>query len=201
MPRYGGGEDWRREGGDWRGRGSWREEDWRRDEGWRGRDARDWREEDWRRRGEPWRGRGGRPEIDPPWVERGPEQRARGESRGLVEWEDRGPLAWLGDRIRGERGRAGRGPKGYKRSDERIHDEVCERIARTGVDADEVEVKVEHGEVTLTGTVRDRMDKWHLEDVTDDVFGVDEVHNHLRVRRSEELYRPGGTPGGRDVRH
>ena len=83
--------------------------------------------------------------------------------------------------IRGaEERRLGRGPKGYRRSDDRIHDEVCERIARSGVNADEVEVKVENGEVTLTGTVERREDKWRLESLCDSVFGVDDVHNQLR---------------------
>jgi hypothetical protein len=85
--------------------------------------------------------------------------------------------------------RAGRGPKGYRRSDERIHDEVCERIARSGVNADEVEVKVENGEVTLSGTVDRREHKWHLESLCESVFGVDDVHNNLRsadrARRSD----------------
>jgi osmotically-inducible protein OsmY len=80
-----------------------------------------------------------------------------------------------------EEGRVGRGPKGYRRSDERIHDEVCERIARSGVNADDVEVKVENGEVTLTGTVEQREDKWHLETVCESVFGVDDVHDRLRT--------------------
>jgi hypothetical protein len=194
-----------RAGGDWRGREAGRDE-WR-DEPWRGRGLEgrsEWRptetwrgREEWGRGREDWRGvgRGTGREIDPPWVERGPGARARGESRGLVEWEDRGPLAWLGDRLRGS-GRAGRGPKGYQRSDERIHEEVCERIARAGVDVDEVEVKVEKGEVTLTGSVRSRGDKWRLEDVVDDVFGVDEVNNHLRVSRRDETMRPGGDGGG-----
>ncbi|HYG70078.1 MAG TPA: BON domain-containing protein, partial [Anaeromyxobacteraceae bacterium] len=189
-PEWGSGgresERWDRDETDWRGdvtrrrampRGErWEDDSWRYRQTW----PRDERDERFGRAGGDWRGR--RPEIDPPWVERGPEARTRGESRGLVEWEDRGPLEWLGDKL-GGRERRGRGPKGYRRSDDRIHDEVCERIARAGVDADEVEVKVEKGEVTLTGTVRDRSDKWRLEDVADDVFGVEDVNNQLRVRR------------------
>lgn len=75
------------------------------------------------------------------------------------------------------------GPKGYRRPDDRIRDDVCERIARSGIDAREVEVAVEAGEVTLTGTVESRDDKRTLEDVTDDVFGVEDVHNRLRLQR------------------
>lgn len=133
-----------------------------------------------------------RSEMDPPWVERGPAARGREDSRGMVEWEDRGPIKWLGDKVREVTGRAARGPKGYTRSDERIHDDVCERIARSGVDSDEVEVKVEKREVTLTGTVRSREEKWRLEEVVDDVFGVEDVHNQLKIARVE-----GGLGGAR----
>lgn len=163
------------------------------------REEREWRG-DWRERletggsysSEPrggWR-REEREEIDPPWVERGPEARRAGrDARVLVEWEDRGPLQWMGDKVR-EVTRP-RGPKGYRRSDERVEDAVCERIARSDVDASDVEVKVENGQVTLTGTVRSRRDKWWLEDMVDDVFGVEEVHNHLRLGRADTMGRPG----------
>ena len=75
------------------------------------------------------------------------------------------------------------GPKGYRRPDDRVHDEVCERIARSGIDAREVEVAVQVGEVTLTGTALSREDKRALEDVVDDVFGVEDVHNRLTLAR------------------
>lgn len=110
------------------------------------------------------------------------------EYYGRSDWgrggEERGPMERLGERMReGWRKMTGRGPKGYKRSDERIREDVSERIARSNVNADEVEVKVEHAEVTLTGFVESRWDKRTIEDIAEDVFGVDEVHNHLRLRR------------------
>jgi BON domain len=95
---------------------------------------------------------------------------------------DRGPVDKLKE---GWRKLTGKGPKGYQRSDERVREDVCERIARSGIDAGNVEVKVERGEVTLTGFVSSREDKRYLEDVADDVCGVDEVHNHVRLRREE----------------
>ena len=101
--------------------------------------------------------------------------------------EEEGPFERMGDRVReGWRKLTGRGPKGYKRSDERIREDVSERIARSGVNAEDVEVKVEKGEVTLTGFVDGRDEKRMIEDIADDVFGVDEVNNHLRVRREEQ---------------
>lgn len=194
-----GGDEWRRGSGDeWRSRSDWPGErdrrgpadEWRREDPWR---------EDWRRRederGREWRTReyrdAGAPHREESWREPargqwGGDPTARwthGESRGVYEREDRGPLQWLGEKIAGRRAR---GPKGYRRSDDRIRDDVCERIARSGIDADEVEVSVENAEVTLTGTVRERHEKWRLEEIADDIFGVEDVHNHLRLGRRED---------------
>jgi glutamine amidotransferase-like uncharacterized protein len=78
----------------------------------------------------------------------------------------------------------GKGPKAYKRSDERIHDEVCERLTQHPlVDASLMDVTVEDGEVTLSGEVLDRRMKYMAEDVVDEVHGVKEIHNQLRVSR------------------
>jgi osmotically-inducible protein OsmY len=78
----------------------------------------------------------------------------------------------------------GKGPKGYKRSDERIHDEICDRLTRHPlIDASLMDVHVEKGEVTLTGEVQDRRMKYMAEDVADEVSGVTEIHNKLRVGR------------------
>jgi len=90
---------------------------------------------------------------------------------------------------------AGRGPKGYQRPDNRINEDVCDRLADApDVDASEIEVAVKNGEVTLSGTVDDRQDKRRAEDLTESVSGVCEVHNHLRVDRAQEL--SAGTAAG-----
>jgi hypothetical protein len=76
----------------------------------------------------------------------------------------------------------GKGPKGYQRSDERIKEDICDRLAQhEWLDSSEVEVQVQSGEVTLTGTVEDRHSKRMLEDIAEDVFGVKDVHNQTRV--------------------
>jgi osmotically-inducible protein OsmY len=80
----------------------------------------------------------------------------------------------------------GRGPQGYQRSMERIHEDVCERLTQHGrVDASNIEVKVENGEVTLTGTVNSRQEKRMAEETVESVMGVTEVHNQLRVKRDQ----------------
>lgn len=80
----------------------------------------------------------------------------------------------------------GRPPRAYRRSDERIIDDIVERLMMAAVDASEIEVKVENGEVTLSGTVRERRDKRRIEDACEDVFGVQDVHNQIRVVREGE---------------
>jgi osmotically-inducible protein OsmY len=82
-------------------------------------------------------------------------------------------------------GFAGRGPKGYTRTDDRIREEVCERLSRDDdVDASEIEVSVQNGEVTLTGMVQTRSMKHQAEDLAEDVSGVNDVHNQLRVMKT-----------------
>jgi len=78
----------------------------------------------------------------------------------------------------------GKGPKGYTRSDDRIREEVCERLAWDGeVDASDIAVTVQNGEVTLEGTVETRRMKHRSEDLVDEIRGVIDVHNRLTVRR------------------
>jgi hypothetical protein len=82
-------------------------------------------------------------------------------------------------------GYAGRGPKGYTRTDDRIREEVCERLSRDDdVDASEIEVRVLNGEVTLEGMVQTRSMKHQAEDLAEDVSGVTDVNNQLRVTKS-----------------
>jgi len=115
------------------------------------------------------------------------------DEREHEQHEDRSMLERVGDRVREGLRRIGRGPKGFKRSDERIAEEVCERIARSTINAENVEVKVKDGEVTLVGFVEARYDKRNLEDLADDVFGVTEVHNQLRVQSQQSAQRSGTT--------
>jgi hypothetical protein len=87
----------------------------------------------------------------------------------------------------GERGRfTGRGPKNWQRSDDRIREDINERLTdHPDIDASEIEVQVKNGEVTLTGTVEERYTKRMAEDVAENVTGVREVHNQLRVQGQE----------------
>ena len=88
----------------------------------------------------------------------------------------------------------GKGPKGYRRSDARILEEVQEALSRDGsVDASEIDVSINNGEVTLTGTVASKQQKRDAEDCAEDVSGVTDVHNQLRVMKDESKTTNGKT--------
>jgi hypothetical protein len=81
-------------------------------------------------------------------------------------------------------GFSGRGPKGYTRTDERIKEDVCESLSwNDEVDATEITVRVAGGEVTLEGRVETRHMKRLAEDIAEEVSGVQDVHNTLRVTK------------------
>lgn len=100
--------------------------------------------------------------------------------------------SWFG----GEAGRShrGRGPKNYARSDERIREDVNDRLTDDPwVDASEIEVQVASGEVTLSGAVNRREDRRRAEDIAEQVLGVRHVQNNIRVQppaRDEPLPVP-----------
>jgi hypothetical protein len=93
---------------------------------------------------------------------------------------------YMREETRGGDNFRGRGPKDYKRSDDRIREEVCDRLTDDpNVDAAEVNIKVEGGEVTLTGTVPTREQKWRAESCIERITGVRDVINQLRVNRND----------------
>jgi hypothetical protein len=78
----------------------------------------------------------------------------------------------------------GKGPKNYTRSDERIREDVCDRLSDDDeVDATDITITVREGEVTLEGSVNDRRAKHRAEDIADNVRGVKDVHNRLSARK------------------
>jgi osmotically-inducible protein OsmY len=125
----------------------------------------------------------------------GEEQRWSGESQGF--YGDRDREGWRGtSRFGGgyaERGRERpgffqrlfkRGPKGYQRSDERLREDISERLMYAmEIDSSEVTVNVSDGRVTLDGTVPDRYMKHAIEDLVDECPGVQDIDNRVRVQR------------------
>lgn len=85
-------------------------------------------------------------------------------------------------------GHRGRGPQGYKRSDERISDEAHERLTDDPyLDASSITITVSGGEVTLSGTVTSREAKHRAERIVEDLSGVNHVQNNIRVERSNPI--------------
>ncbi|MBX5463790.1 MAG: BON domain-containing protein [Steroidobacteraceae bacterium] len=77
-----------------------------------------------------------------------------------------------------------RGPKGYRRSDERILEEIYLQLLRAPhIDSSDVSVEVHEGGATLTGTVPERRMKHAVEDAAYHTWGVEHVDNRIRVRR------------------
>ena len=102
------------------------------------------------------------------------------ERYGSGQYGNRG---WMG-RQREIGPHSGKGPKGYTRSDDRIREDISDRLMADGdVDASEIEVDVRGGEVVLRGVVDSRETKRCVEDVVDSVQGVQNVQNQLRLRR------------------
>jgi hypothetical protein len=119
-----------------------------------------------------------RSEERPRSVPGDPEERRRGVpgDQGAREWS-----SVEGWRIPGPH--TGRGPRGYQRSDERIREELNERLTAHGlIDATDVECRVVNGEVSLSGFIDSRAAKRAAADLAEDIYGVRQVHNELRVR-------------------
>jgi hypothetical protein len=95
---------------------------------------------------------------------------------------------------RGVQSHRGRGPRNYQRSDQAIYEDVCELLTKDErIDASDIEVSVANGEVTLSGTVRSRTSKRRATQIADDVRGVQDVHNQIRVS-DEQVWPPRREP-------
>jgi BON domain len=105
------------------------------------------------------------------------------DQHGYGRATGQGYAGWLGGRDEGQ-GHRGRGPRGYRRSDQRIEEEVNDRLTDDPLlDASEIQVHVHDSEVTLTGNVDSRDARRRAEDLAEQVSGVTYVMNNLRVRQ------------------
>jgi osmotically-inducible protein OsmY len=109
-----------------------------------------------------------------------------GGERGFWDRASDEVSSWFGDDQAEQRRRMdhyrGRGPKGYTRSDDRIREDVSDRLTEDPhIDASDVEVSVNSGGVTLTGAVISRFAKRHAEDIAESVSGVRHVQNNIRI--------------------
>lgn len=102
----------------------------------------------------------------------GSQSGAYGSDYGVRDWEH------------SSQGRyAGVAPKGYRRSDDRIKEEINDALTQDHhIDASEIDVSVDSGVVTLKGTVNERRMKRLAEDCAERIRGVSDVRNELRVQ-------------------
>ncbi len=106
---------------------------------------------------------------------------ARDEERSLEGGHTSGPDRAVLEEARRQAQRRSCGPRSYRRSDERIREDICERLfGDTGADASDVTVEVSNAVVTLAGTVPEREDRRRIELVATSVRGVERVDNQLR---------------------
>jgi osmotically-inducible protein OsmY len=123
-------------------------------------------------------------------------ERYAGDDQGERGWWDRATdevSSWFGDSDAGQRRQQdgehrGRGPKNYQRSDERIREDINDRLTDAPyLDASEIDVEVSGREVTLTGTVDSRRAKRMAEDIAESVSGVTHLENRIRVQNTDRM--------------
>lgn len=115
----------------------------------------------------------------------GPAGPVRGE-RGHRGGEDSSSRWEQAYRTQGQSSHRGRGPRGYTRSDARILEEVNERLCDDPiVDATDIEVRCEQGNVVLEGKVPTRWMKHRAEDIADSISGVKDLDNRIQVAAEE----------------
>ena len=123
------------------------------------------------------------------------------QERGFLERAGDEIASWFGDEDAQRRrdmdaGHRGRGPRNYTRSDERIREDVSDRLSDDHhLDASDIEVSVSGGEITLSGTVDSRFAKRHAEDLAESCSGVMHVQNNLRVRDRQSGFSRASTTG------
>jgi osmotically-inducible protein OsmY len=83
---------------------------------------------------------------------------------------------------------SGKGPKGWKRSLDRLREEVYEVLYMSPrVDASDIEVSIQDNNfVSLRGSVDSRQSKREAENCVERVSGIEDVRNELQVRRPKE---------------
>ncbi|HKX30395.1 MAG TPA: BON domain-containing protein, partial [Blastocatellia bacterium] len=122
------------------------------------------------------------------------------ETRSLLQRIEDEIKSWFGDedaerRRRADemrsRSHAGRGPRNYRRSDDRIREDLNERLTEDPyLDASNIEIAVESCVVTMTGTVNSRYEKRRAADLAESISGVTDINNQLRVNQNPSSILP-----------
>lgn len=161
-----------------------------------GHDPRGYGQSEGRYGAEPWRGYGesqrggmfGRHWNDMGGRQGGGQSGSSWQGGGQSDWQQRSGSMGASSSSESTGGStfAGRGPKDYQRSDERIREQISDRMTDDhDLDASDISIEVRGGEVTLTGTVRTRDQKRRAEDLAESCSGVSEVTNNIRVKQDD----------------
>ncbi len=118
-------------------------------------------------------------------------QENRASRKGWNEFYDRGyhrgSRRHGGPQLDHEGSHFGKGPKGYRRSDDSIYEDVCyDLTVSPDVDASDIQVSVKDGIVFLTGKVQGRKEKKMVEYEIENVSGVIDVQNQLTIKTHVE---------------
>jgi hypothetical protein len=88
----------------------------------------------------------------------------------------------------------GIGPRGYRRTPERIYEDICDRLTDNPfIDASDIDVATSGTEIVLSGSVDSAIALSQAQQIAAEVVGVSHVHNRLRVRPDAD--RREETPG------
>jgi len=80
---------------------------------------------------------------------------------------------------------SGKGPKGWRHSDDSIREDVCETLYLDSyIDASNIEVSVKDGCVCLTGKVDSRETKRAAEHCVENLSGVEDIQNELKITKN-----------------
>lgn len=173
-----------------RAQGSYYDRDYQGGESYRGHQSGGYRGDGYQSAGErgDYGGRGYQGSYGSSWDnDRLREEQQRGASSGAYGSPGGfGGNMWGGDEQRSGQSHRGRGPKNYQRSDERIREDVSDRLTDDhDVDASDIDVSVSDREVTLSGQVDSKQAKRRAEDCADSCSGVEHVQNNLRIKKAE----------------
>ncbi|MBD64388.1 MAG: hypothetical protein CME62_04230 [Halobacteriovoraceae bacterium] len=81
----------------------------------------------------------------------------------------------------------GIGPKGWKRPDGNIKEEACSILERDQyVNASDLDVNVDDGVITLSGTIKNRQMKRRAENILENISGIHDIQNSLKLNTGDE---------------
>lgn len=72
-------------------------------------------------------------------------------------------------------------PRAHTPADDRVREAICDRLLAAQLSLDEIEISVDHGEVTLEGKVSAETTRHFVEQLCAETPGTTMVHNRLAV--------------------